>query len=390
MHRCVTWAMAAGLVACTSQPDDDPAPIEIATPQRHGPGHITTVGAAFGGVVIARSEVRPSPLVPGAPAKLALQVEAPGGGPWPATLTIAPPRPASRQVALGGVGAPPIEVPVDPRTQTIDVQLRPGVVEVDLPPLPIPWHPRRAELLLAVDGANVEDGPALADGRAVVGLVPVQTSGTQVTARRLATPPTIDGNLGEWTSVPYTMVHSLDGEPVDGPPSHVWWGWDDTYLYVAADLRDDDVWSEYTERDDPLWKQEVFEVFVFVDDDGRGYMELQLSPRGVTFDARFVRYRRPDTDWASHWKTAAVVEGTIDDRTDRDQGWTLEVAIEWAEICRTTSATCPPQVGQRMLVNAFRFDRPAKGPTLAYALSPTRVPDFHAAANAAMLTLAGR
>ncbi len=391
MRHGVT-AIFVSALACASEPASAPASesIEVVTPTPAGPGLVTHVDLAFGGVVIARTEVRPSSLVPGRPAAIALQVQAPGDGPWPATLTLAPPRPASRQVALGGVGAPPAEVEPDPRTQSIDVLLRPGIVEVDLPPLPEPWHPLRAELLLSVPGATATAGPRLADGRGVLALVPVQTSGTEVAARRIASGITVDGELSEWTSLPYPMVHSLDGEPVEGPPSHVWWGWDDTSLYVAADLRDDDIWSDYAQHDDPLWKQEVFEVFVFVDDSGLHYLELQVSPRGVTFDARFVQYRRGDTDWSSAWTTAVAVEGTIDDRTDRDRGWTVEVAIPWSEICSNTSATCPPQVGDRMRVNAFRFDRPAKGPALAYAVSPTRVPDFHAAANAAMLTLAGR
>ena len=50
----------------------------------------------------------------------------------------------------------------------------------------------------------------------MLGLVPVQTSGTEVAARRMAAGIDVDGELSEWTSLPYPMVHSLDGEPVDG------------------------------------------------------------------------------------------------------------------------------------------------------------------------------
>jgi hypothetical protein len=108
----------------------------------------------------------------------------------------------------------------------------------------------------------------------------------------------------------------------------------------------------------------------------------------VTFDARFAQYRRGDEAWDSAWQTAARVDGTLDVRDDADTGWTAEVAIGWDEICAETSATCPPAAGGVLRVNAFRFERPAEGPAAALALSPTRVPDFHAAANAAMLTLA--
>jgi hypothetical protein len=184
-------------------------------------------------------------------------------------------------------------------------------------------------------------------------------------------------------------VTSLDGEPWEGPATRTWWGWDDEALYVAADIIDADVWSTYEAQDDPLWKQEVFEVFVFIDDDGRDYLEYQVSPRGVTFDARFAVYRRGDEAWDSAWTTAVHVDGSVDTRADTDAGWTAEIAIPWSEICDNTSLSCPPAAGRRLQVNAFRFERPAEGATVALALSPTRVPDFHAAKNAAMLTLAG-
>ena len=41
------------------------------------------------------------------------------------------------------------------------------------------------------------------------------------------------------------------------------------------------------------------------------------------------------------------------------------------------------------MVNAFRFERPDKKAAIALALSPPRVPDFHAPENAAVLELGG-
>jgi hypothetical protein len=112
-----------------------------------------------------------------------------------------------------------------------------------------------------------------------------------------------------------------------------------------------------------------------------------VSPRGVTFDARFERYRKGDEAWDGTWTAAAQVVGDVDDRGGRDRGWSAEIAVPWAEICAHTQTSCPPRAGATTRVNAFRLDRPKRGAPLAWALSPTREPDFHAPANAAILEL---
>jgi hypothetical protein len=187
------------------------------------------------------------------------------------------------------------------------------------------------------------------------------------------------------------MVHSLDGEPYDERPSTVRLGWDAAALYVAAEIDDPDVWSEYERRDDPLWNQEVFELFVLGAADRRRYLELQVSPRGTAFDARFARYRDGDEAWNGRWQAAVDLRGTLDDRRDRDDGWSVELSIPWAEICEHTQTTCPPAPGQTLRINAFRFERPqGEGrPPVGLSLAPPRVPDFHAPELSAVLELGG-
>jgi hypothetical protein len=123
--------------------------------------------------------------------------------------------------------------------------------------------------------------------------------------------------------------------------------------------------------------------------DRRDYLELQVSPRGVVFDARFARYRKGDEAWNGRWQAAVDLRGTLDDRRDRDEGWSAELAIPWTEICEHTKTPCPPAAGQTLRINAFRFERPHERPPIGLALSPPRVPDFHAPEHAAVLELGG-
>jgi len=307
-----------------------------------------------------------------------------------------PPRAASRQVALGGVNAPPPTVPPDPRSVRATVQLptEPGRVQATLS-LSRPWHPQHAVVSVALSSGGEPiaalAGPRTEAGVALVGLAPVQTEPTLVVAARSSAPPTVDGHLDDpaWaTAEATTLVGSLDGEPWQrGEAGTVRFLWDDSFLYAAAAMPDRDVWATLTDHDDPLWKEEVFELFIFGQAPAQRYLELQVSPRGVMFDAKFASHRKGDTAWNSAWQTAVHVDGTVDNRKDRDTGWAAEVAVPWTEICALTLAPCPPTEGGVVRVNAFRFERPHKGATVGLALSPTRVPDFHAADNAALLEL---
>ncbi len=284
----------------------------------------------------------------------------------------------------------PGSVEPDPRDLFTDVELSDGAVELELA-LPSPWHPSTALLELELfDGERrvpARRGARSRDGRAFLGVLPIERQATAVAAPQQT--PEIDGALGEsaWDRPPALLVESLDGEPYPGAPTEVWFAWDAEHLYVAGRLPDEDLWTTYERQDDPLYKQEAFEVFVAGDRSGTRYLEYQVSARGITFDARFPAYRRGDEAWDSRWSTATQIDGTLNDASDRDRGWTVEVAIPWSELCAETTVPCTPLAGSTLRVNVFRLDHPGRKETVALALSPTLRPDFHAWENAALLEL---
>ena len=296
------------------------------------------------------------------------------------------PRSAGWEEARGRGGPPP----EDPRDVFVDVELAAGPVGIELV-LPPTWHPATAVLELDVrDGERrrrARRGARTQDGRALLAVVDVERRPTAVAAERGT--PTLDGVLDDpiWRRPAAALVDSRDGEPFRGQATEVWFAWDAQHLYVAGRLEDDDLWSTFERQDDPLYKQEAFEIFIAGDDSGRRYLELQVSARGVTFDARFPTYRRGDEAWDSRWRTAVSRSGTVNDARDRDRGWSVEAAIPWAEICAETAVACPPAPGLGLRANVFRLDHPGRKEAVAVALSPTLRPDFHAWENAAVLEL---
>lgn len=313
------------------------------------------------------------------------------------------PRAAGWQEARGQTSLPREQVD-DPRDRWLEVSGPLEEVSVELTPVD-PWHASHVVLVAELVGDVAVAGPRRADGAAILGAVKVEPRPTQVAALR-AEGITIDGRLDEavWTQqAGAALTQSLDGEPdaaASLPPepgtlgalepargTRVAFAWDDDNLYAAADVPDDDLWTDYTRQDDPLYKQEAFELFVAGTNEGRRYLEYQVSARGVTFDARFPRYRAGEEGWDSRWVTAVQAEGTVNDARDRDRGLLVEVAIPWEELCAETEIACPPRAGMKLRVNAFRLERAGRKRAIGLSLSPTRAPDFHAWDNAAVLEL---
>jgi hypothetical protein len=160
--------------------------------------------------------------------------------------------------------------------------------------------------------------------------------------------------------------------------------WDDTNLYAFIEVEDSDVHSQYAKQDDPLWKEDVVELFIDADRNRRGYVELQVNPKNAHFDAWFpvTRGKESHFEWQSGMKSAVQVKGTVDERGDRDQGWSAEIAIPLAAVKGMDAAmkvAIPPSPGDKWRLNVIRVDLPrgAKG-VAASSWSRITIRDFHA------------
>jgi hypothetical protein len=383
----------ASLVACGGETGGETVLVIESFDDAPGVHAVAGTMAFEDGAHVSSIVVEPDPLQPGETVTVHFTVDGPASS---MRIGVQPPTDGGREVALGGVDAPAPTLPPDPRSVFVDVQGA-GEVAASLE-LPAPFHASTAMITLQRPRAPAIAGPRTRDGRAILALPDVAPVPTHAEAVRGTI--AVDGTLDDpaWADAPrHPLTRSLDGEPVvlgarrEGdpglPPTEVAFAWDDRNLYIGAVLPDADIRGTFEAHDDELWNEEAFEMFVFGDAERTRYLELQLSPRGVTFDKRFTAHRVGEEAWTSTWTTAVQVDGTIERAKDRDTGWTLEAAIPWAEICEHTEVSCPPAPGATLRVNAFRLERPRKGDPVALSLSPTRVPDFHAPENSAVLRL---
>jgi len=183
---------------------------------------------------------------------------------------------------------------------------------------------------------------------------------------RTAKAPIIDGLLDDeaWTTAPWTTEFiDIEGEarPVDPRyPTRARLLWDDHALYIAAELEEPHVWGTLTQRDAVIFEDNDFEVFIDPDGDNHLYGELEINALNTVWDLILVRPYRDGGPALNGWtmtglETAVHVDGTLNDPSDIDQGWTVEIAIPWTALRDLArDRQCPPQTGDTWRLNFSR------------------------------------
>jgi hypothetical protein len=182
----------------------------------------------------------------------------------------------------------------------------------------------------------------------------------------------------------YTVVRT-DARPVTLLPGHdpawesapgITWGpepyhttfralWNDKGLAVRFDACDDRPWHTMTRRDDPIWEEEVVEIFLDPARIGRHYAEVEISPLNVLTDLHIQEPApRLKGDKAWNWRG---IESTVVPGSCGGLGSGSWVALAWlpwrglAAMAADVAPCVPPSPGDRWRFNVFRIKRP-RGP----------------------------
>jgi hypothetical protein len=175
---------------------------------------------------------------------------------------------------------------------------------------------------------------------------------------------TIDGRLDDpaWKEAPWTDDFlDIQGHTLPAPRlrTRAKMLWDTKYFYVAARLGEPHVWGKLTERDAVIYHDNDFEVFIDPDGDNHLYYELEINALGTEWDLLLVKPYRDGAPAVNAWdiqglKTAVHIEGTLNDPSDQDQGWTVEIAIPWEVLGQCAGRPVPPVAGDIWRVNFSR------------------------------------
>jgi len=185
--------------------------------------------------------------------------------------------------------------------------------------------------------------------------------------QRADTPLVIDGKLDEYDWEKSSQINNLerilnDYDQVEYP-TRAKMLWNDEYFYFAFACQDADMWSIFTAEDDPLWSEEVVEIFIDPDGDGKHYLEVEVSPSNVIVDL-LIYSVSPQWHSSKDWdiaglKTAVQTHGTVNDSLRLDRGWTVEIAIPWAAMADSVTGGARPAPGDIWRLNLYRIERKA-------------------------------
>jgi hypothetical protein len=184
---------------------------------------------------------------------------------------------------------------------------------------------------------------------------------------RAATPPTIDGRIDdkEWAKAPWTDDFvDIEGTGAPSPRfrTRARMLWDDRYFYIAAALEEPHVWGTLAEHDAVIHRDNNnFEVFIDPNGDNHEYYELEINALGTTWDLFLARPYRDGGQPLHSWeiagaKTAVHVDGTLNDPSDADRGWSVEIAFPWAVLKHAARRPSPPEDGDLWRVNFSRVE----------------------------------
>jgi len=194
---------------------------------------------------------------------------------------------------------------------------------------------------------------------------------------RTTVPIRIDGRLDDpaWAKTPLLgpLVNNRDGSP-SPLKSEARMLYDDNFLYFSSRFVDENIWATMKKRDEHLWTEEVFEVFLQADPGKPSYIELEVNPLGTLIDIFLLDIRKPlhYESWNSEKIQWAVhVDGTVDGQPG-DKDWTCEIAFPMEDVI--PAPNIPPKPGDRWRLNLYRVERLPERASLAW--SPTGK-DFH-------------
>jgi hypothetical protein len=158
--------------------------------------------------------------------------------------------------------------------------------------------------------------------------------------------------------------------------------WDDHYLYIAAELEEPDVKATLTKHDSVIFRDNDFEVFVKPLPVTPSYYEFEMNALNTGWDLflskPYLDGGKADDSWdIQNLRTAVSVQGTLNQSTDTDKGWTLEIAYPLAAF-QSRQDVPRPQPGTTWRINFSRVEWKAGQPKEDnWVWSPQYVVNMH-------------
>ncbi len=137
--------------------------------------------------------------------------------------------------------------------------------------------------------------------------------------------------------------------------------WDAEYFYVAAEIEEPHVWATLTKHDSVIFYDPDFEVFIDPNGDSHEYYEFEINALNTGWDLYLPKPYKDGGKAQDEWeipglRTAVHVNGTLNDPSDKDVGWTVEIAFPWKVLGEHAHRSAPPKEGDQWRVGFSRVE----------------------------------
>src|ERR1051326_1498487 len=204
----------------------------------------------------------------------------------------------------------------------------------------------------------------------------------------------IDGHLDEaaWQKAPRSprFVDIITGQPgIHDTRAAVLWDKDN--LYIGFRVEEPFVHAKFTTNNSPIYYDNDVEVFIAGRD---AYYEFEVNALNTTYEAFFIWQDTYERDGFAHasefarsklkpfngvgfkthprggrlgsfdWsfpgkRTAVFIDGTLNQDSDRDRGWIVELAFPWSGmdwLAKAGGRSLPPREGDVWRIDFSRFN----------------------------------
>uniref|UniRef100_UPI003216A698 carbohydrate-binding family 9-like protein n=1 Tax=uncultured Draconibacterium sp. TaxID=1573823 RepID=UPI003216A698 len=175
----------------------------------------------------------------------------------------------------------------------------------------------------------------------------------------------IDGinNEKSWKHAKWSEYYNdIEGDkkPVPKYKTRMKMLWDNTTLYIFAELEEPHIWAYYTKNDMIVFHENDFEVFIDPDRDTHDYYEFEVNAQNTLFDLFLDKpYRngcKANIEWnAKGFVSAVQIDGTLNNPNDLDNKWTVEIAIPFSSLTNNGDYL-QPEKGDMWKINFSRVN----------------------------------
>jgi len=175
--------------------------------------------------------------------------------------------------------------------------------------------------------------------------------------------PKIDGNINDpiWEQAAWTdKFVDIEGDLKPKPylNTQLKMLWSDSCLFIAVKMEEPHLWANLTKHDAVIYNDNDFELFIDPDGDTRDYFEIEVNQLNKIFDLFMPKPYRDRGNALISWnapgmESAVRLQGTLNNPTDKDNGWTVEMKIPFRSV-KMGFASGAPKEGDLWRINFSR------------------------------------